>query len=422
MNVDICITHNKGLGYSFNEGIRLAKNEMVLQIEDDWIPRQIIKSAEYGIHNIAYNILKKKKGIVRLYQDPIYTNVIGSHLGAKLCIDPHYHLEAIKANKNDMYKHLTNGYYYSNAPQFKLKSFVTDIGMYPESVPPPIVETDIAKKFLASDEYKIYYIVSIFHTISADVDSIRDIHLKKNNNNTNQKTIKDNISKGVTKYNYEYVYGFGNHHLPGKLTDFATRKTTLYPSPYTDVFTTLGFHKKVFSYDNLDYFRSIIKQRKNHFEDTDDNGKIYSISFSDRKLDKDENVNYFLNCIDGLEKMLKSNCSINFLYNTYKLYENDVSPSSDVTKSVIEDLYDIRKTIMCSFMCDKISMTIITFDENETYDNNNISYDIQPVEGYEGIIKVIIKCQFITHSNWYNLLQNNIITITNLYVDLHSVD
>lgn len=198
---------------------------------------------------------------------------------------------------------------------------------------------------------------------------------------------------------------------------------SMYPSPYTDGFLTLGFHKKVFSYDNLDYFREIIKKRKNHFGDINDDGDKISISFPDRKLDKDtdENVNYFLKSINGLEKILKSNTSINFLYSSYKINNDDASPSSDVTISTIQKLYDIRNIIMRNFMCDKIAITIITFDEDEIYDNNNISYDIQYVDGYEGIIKVIIRCQNLTFNNWYNLLQNNMTTITNLYIDLHTV-
>lgn len=228
MDVDICVTHNNGLGYSFNEGIRLAKNEMVLQLEDDWIPNQLLKETEKGIHNIAYDILKKKKGVLRLYCDPLHNKIVGSHLGAKICIDPHYHLEIIKADKNVMYDRFKYGYYYSNAPQFKLKSFVTDIGLYPESASPPIVETTIGKKFLASDEYKIFFIVSIFTIIGNGSDSIRDIHLNKNLNqnrkNNSNDNIKDNISRKIAKYNYEYVYGFGNHHLPGKLIEFASKK------------------------------------------------------------------------------------------------------------------------------------------------------------------------------------------------------
>lgn len=406
--VDLCITHNNGLGYSFNEGLKRAKNELVLQIEDDWIPHSLFKNVEHGIHNLAYDILKKKKGVVRLYQDPIHSkHISGSQLGVKVCTDPCYHLEIIKANKNDMYNHKTYGYYYSNAPQFKLKSFSTDIGNYLESARPPMVERDIAKKFLASDDYRIFYIFSFFCIIG--FDSIRDYSLHHNPPNIN--------------YKYEHIHSFGNHHLPGKLIKTASSELVgsspnTVSSPYDDVFVTLNFHKKVFSYDNLNYFRDVINKRRNHYGEDQDT----SISFPDRNLNIPENVDHYLKCIDNLEYLLKSNSSINFLYSIYKNNENDVSASSDTTKEAIDDLYVIKNMIKQNYKCDKISMTIITFEENETYDNDNISYLIQPVENYEDITKVIIKCQNVTHSSWIKMLGKNKKTITNLYIDLHTLD
>lgn len=407
VGVDLCITHNNGLGYSFNEGLTLAKNELVLQIEDDWVPHPLFKNVEHGIHNLAYDILKKKKGIVRLYQDPIHSKHIpGSQLGVKVCTDPCYHLEIIKADKNDMYDHKKYGYYYSNAPQFKLKSFLSDIGKYLESSRPPLVERDIAKKFLASDDYRIFYIFSFFCMIG--FDSIRDFSLHHNPPNI--------------KYMYEYVYSFGNHHLPGKLIDIASSGLVgslpfnTVTSPYDDVFVKLNFHKKIFSQDNLDYFREIIKKRRNHYEVDRDT----SISFPDRSINDTTNVNHYLKCIDNLEYLLKSNCSINFLYSTYKNNDDDVSPFSNTTINAIEELHIIKDMIKQNYKCDKISMTIITFEENDTYDNDNISYIIQPVEDHENIFKVIIKCQNVTHSNWIKILRNNKNTITKLYIDLHT--
>jgi hypothetical protein len=211
VGVNKCITHNKGLGYSFNEGIKQAKNELILQIEDDWVPNYIFKGFEQGIHKMAYNILKQKKGVVRLYPDPIHSkpdpNINGWILGIKVCNDPCFHLELVKPKREEIKKHWLYSYYYTNAPQFKLKSFSEEIGYYKENCSPPEVEGDISQKFMNSNiDYKVFFICDMF-VINGN-DSIRDNDYKLDYTKNN-------------KYSYEQIISLGNHHLTGKILKIA---------------------------------------------------------------------------------------------------------------------------------------------------------------------------------------------------------
>jgi hypothetical protein len=404
VGVNKCITHNCGLGYSFNEGIRQAKNELILQIEDDWIPNPIFKSFEQGIHNMAYNILKSKKGIVRLYPDPIHSkpdpNINGWILGVKIWNNPCFHLELVKPKKEELNKHWLFSYYYTNAPQFKLKSFVDDIGYYKENCSPPEVESDISKKFMFSEiDYKVFFICDMF-VINGN-DSIRDNDYKLDYTKNN-------------KYNYEQIISLGNHHLTGKILKIARGEYDKYPFDRT--FLTTEFLKDLFNNENMDFFREIINMEKQHYGD-----KINYISFPEKNLKKIEDKNYYLSCINNLGSVLQNNASINFIYSTYKLENDDLNPNSEKTKNIIEELEVIQNKIKNNYKCNKIGMTIITFEENEMYDNDNIEYNIEKIMEKQDFNKVIIKCKEITNTNWLYILEKNPNTIYKLYCDLYLV-
>lgn len=402
--VDKCIIHNNGLGFSFNEGIRQAKNELILQIEDDWVPNHIFKGFEQGIHQMAYNIMKEKKGVVRLYPDPIHSkpdpNINGWILGVKIWNNPCFHLELIRPQTDEINKHWLFSYYYTNCPQFKLKSFVDDIGYYKENCSPVDVETDISMKFLKSDpDYKVYFICDMF-VINGNY-SIRD------------NTHKLDYTK-KNKYSFEQVISLGNHHLTGKILKIANGNYDVYPFDRT--FLTHDFLKNLFDYQNMDFFREIINLEKQHYGD-----KIKYISFPEKNLKKTEDKIYYMKCIDNLEKSLNNNTAINFIYSLYKLDENDLEPNSEKTNEIIEELQIIQNKIKQNYNCDKIGVTIITFETNDIYNNENIEYNIENIEDKNDIYKIIIKCKEITNTNWLYILEKNQEVIYKLYCDLYLV-
>jgi hypothetical protein len=404
VGVDKCVIHNNGLGYSFNEGLKLAKNEMILQIEDDWVPNYIFKNFEQGVHINAYNILKFKKGIVRLYPDPIHSkpepNINGWILGNNICMNPCFHLELIKPKKEDINKHWLYSYYYTNCPQFKLKSFANDIGFYRENCTPVEVETDISKRFLESDiDYKVFFICALF-VINGN-DSIRDNNYKLDYTKKN-------------KYTYEKIISLGNHHLTGKILKFSGGEYDMFPFDRT--FLTVDFLDDIFSEKNLDNFRKIIDAKKQHYG----NSQNY-ISFPEKNLLKFDDLNYYLKSIDNLEFQLKNNSSINFIYSHYKNEKDDLNPNSIKTLELIENLRNIQKKIKENYNCDKIGMTIITFNENEKFDNNNIEYTIKYIGDKDDMYIVIINCKEITNTNWIYILEKNIEKFYKLYCDLHMV-
>lgn len=404
VGVDKCIVHNNGLGYSFNEGLKQAKNELILQIEDDWVPNYIFKEFEQGIHNMAYDILKAKKGIVRLYPDPIHSkpepNINGWILGVKIWNNPCFHLELVKPQKENINKHWLFSYYYTNAPQFKLKAFAEDIGYYKENCPPPEVESDISQKFLNSDvDYKVFFICDMF-VINGN-DSIRD-------NNYKLDYTKNN------KYNYEQIISLGNHHLTSKIIKISMGNYDKYPFDRT--FLTIDFLKDLFLQPNLNFFRKIIETKKDHF-----GNNINYISFPEKNLKNQEDSDYYLKCIDNLEIALNNNMSINFIYSTYKLDENDLKPNSDKTIHIIEDLDFIQNNIKKNYNCNKIGMTIVTFEENNIYDNDNTCYYMENIPGKTDINKIVIKCNEITNQNWSYIIEKNSDMFYKLYCDLHLI-
>jgi hypothetical protein len=404
VGVNKCITHNNGLGFSFNEGLKQAKNELILQIEDDWVPNYIFKHFEQGIHKMAYDIMKQKKGVVRLYPDPIHSkpdpNINGWILGVKIWNKPCFHLELVKPKKEEINKHWLYSYYYTNCPQFKLKSFVEDIGYYKENCSPVEVEQDISRKFLNSEnDYKVYFICDMF-VINGN-ESIRDNDYKLDYAKNN-------------KFSYEKIISIGNHHLTGKILKIAKGEYDKYPFDRT--FLTIEFLKDLFSYQNMDLLRNIIEEEKQHH-----GNKINYISFPEKNFKKIEDKKYYLDCINNFENALQNNTSINFIFSLYKLENDDLNPNSEKTKNTIEELEIIQNKIKNNYKCNKIGMTIITFEENNLCNNDNIEYIIEKVENKNDINKVIIKCKEITNTNWLYILEKNPETIYRLYCDLYLV-
>ncbi len=150
-----CYTHNKGMGHGFNWGIQNAKNEYILQIEDDWIIEigggnerflPNLDALHYHISN-RIKILEKYDGIFKF-----------THLG-----DDHYKSGKVELNFED-YKFLEwnkpeeykintwDIFRYSNQPHLKRKNLHEEIGWYKEEVPPHEVEEDMCRKLQLSDK------------------------------------------------------------------------------------------------------------------------------------------------------------------------------------------------------------------------------------------------------------------------------
>lgn len=152
-----CYTHEKGLGHSFNWGISNAKNDFVLQTEDDWI---------IGVDkDIFVNDLKNKIKILNEFGGFFkFTNLDDKEYRAGKKQLEYNKYEFLEWNKTNRFMFGTNNMYrYSNQPHIKKRNFHDDIKhYYVENKPPNVVELDMCYKFQISNNRVFSYPSSIF--------------------------------------------------------------------------------------------------------------------------------------------------------------------------------------------------------------------------------------------------------------------
>ena len=140
-------THSKGLGFSFNEGARLSKRNIILQTEDDWIvDNKYLKTKEdfmVLLFNCWQILFKHKTCCVKL--DGGMFDEIGGSSGYPLgwikhqYEDKFYYYEYNLPTKQEMDNNWWLHYAFSNHPHLKLKHSVIE-HPYPEDVDPGTLE------------------------------------------------------------------------------------------------------------------------------------------------------------------------------------------------------------------------------------------------------------------------------------------
>lgn len=150
-----CYTHDKGMGHSWNSGIRNAENNLILQIEDDWvlevggrneknIPNR--ESFFYHLEN-RINIVEKSDGLFK------FTNIDDEFWPPGKIKHDFDGYKCKELRRPLTFNPLSwDMYIYSNQPHLKKKSFHEDVGYYVENCPPSIVEIDMCKKVFNSNK------------------------------------------------------------------------------------------------------------------------------------------------------------------------------------------------------------------------------------------------------------------------------
>lgn len=154
LGVDRSYHHTKGLGHSFNWGIKAAKHDVILQMEEDWMcnwcyegkpePHKVIKISQYAVEKV----MKDPSTFVRLDNMRHDWYKPGS---VNLGVEPSTSREIFQLNKVNDLRHWQNGYnpyFYSNHPHIKHRSFHEQVGDFAERVTVPKVELDMCKKVL----------------------------------------------------------------------------------------------------------------------------------------------------------------------------------------------------------------------------------------------------------------------------------
>lgn len=144
-----CYIHNKGLGHSFNWGMKNASNDLILQMEDDWIILdELFKNIQTWI-----KVVSTQGGNLRLTH-PVPKEWIPGKTEIKMDGTVYYEL-----NKPRIPEHWKcidvnnwNIYYYSNHPHIKNRKIHDKIGYYIEGASVPDVEIDMCIKYLRGNE------------------------------------------------------------------------------------------------------------------------------------------------------------------------------------------------------------------------------------------------------------------------------
>jgi hypothetical protein len=162
----VYFTHAKGLGFSFNEGSRLSKHKIVLQIEDDWIISNRYLENSNDVKILLFNcylVLNKYKNThacVRL--DGGMFDEIGGSDGYPLGSVKHqynnkfiyyeYNLPTEQQMNDNWWLH----YAFSNHPHLKFKN-TTLSNPYPEDIDPGSLENTYSVEWILKN-YPIFYI------------------------------------------------------------------------------------------------------------------------------------------------------------------------------------------------------------------------------------------------------------------------
>ena len=145
---DICITHQNGLGYSWNKGMELAKNEYILQTEDDWIIQKRNRPGTLNEDTLfiqdyidkCFDFIDQNKNSCIRLDKGVFTNLPKNPLTYEKIDDNIYKYnipseDLVKKNPWSMY-------YFCNHPQIKHKD-INKIINYKENCSPYEVEINI---------------------------------------------------------------------------------------------------------------------------------------------------------------------------------------------------------------------------------------------------------------------------------------
>lgn len=157
-------THNRGLGYTFNHGNKLAKNDIILQTEDDWIIRNRYLTTPNEFKTLLFKatqvLNKHDNSCVRL--DGGMFDEIGGSNGYPLGWNKHRLTETCKyysyvlPTRTQMEENIWLHYAFCNHPHLKLKK-ITVNNPYPENVSPAIVENDYSVNWILN-KYNVFYV------------------------------------------------------------------------------------------------------------------------------------------------------------------------------------------------------------------------------------------------------------------------
>lgn len=150
-----CYTHDHGMGHGWNWGIKNAKNDLILQIEDDWIV-EIGGNNEKEIPTLErfyYHLGNRIKVVNQFGGIFKFTFINDEYYPSGKTPQEYEGYNFLEYNRPQSYVNNTwDMYYYANQPHLKKKKLHDKVGYYLEDAPPEKVEIDMCKKYYDSGE------------------------------------------------------------------------------------------------------------------------------------------------------------------------------------------------------------------------------------------------------------------------------
>jgi glycosyltransferase involved in cell wall biosynthesis len=147
---------NEGLGRNTNKGLRAARGEFILQLQDDWRCHGPPNFIEAALEVFAE---RPDVGLVRLrpMQSP---GAYDRHLTSTG--------RTVRVYKQGAYQY-TGAYAYTDNPHIKRRSFHDRLGLYRENVPMTIMESDFCQRVDECSELRVAEIIGydVFEHIGA---------------------------------------------------------------------------------------------------------------------------------------------------------------------------------------------------------------------------------------------------------------
>ncbi len=137
---------NRGLGASSNAGIRVARGEYILHLQDAW---RCMGPGDFIEASLDVLAVRPDVGAVRL-RGPLGGCLEVEHceVGCGRAVDV-YPCGGLKG---------TGAYIYSDNPHLKRKSFHEELGYYLEGVPMTVTEIDFCQRFERQDRWRFAWI------------------------------------------------------------------------------------------------------------------------------------------------------------------------------------------------------------------------------------------------------------------------
>ena len=439
----IYFIHTKGLGFSYNEGIRLSKQNIILQIEDDWIIDNKYLKTEKDVKILLLKCCKilSMNEISCVKLDGGMFDEIGGSDGYPLGWVRHqykdefiyyeYNLPTKEEMKNNWWLH----YAFSNHPHLKLKNCVIKYP-YPENIDPGTLENEYSTNWILLLN-PIYYVpineesIRICGITNPDKNIYKMVEVILLIPNSAYIFIKEYLDIFILKCEFKYILfddSNGEEYDIEQTADYIKENIYIYVSCRIFSLSITNSDNNIGLLNTESYDRHINQYGNKSIRNLAHNQKIsFLIEYSEENINNLKTQNEFNNIkiffcpatvlnneIHNYEKTLNItslNCN-KYFERRYKIIEKIKNNNIDIQN--INLFGENRDNIL---MRSKIFLNIHSFDNYDILEQtkiNRLIYNKVIVISENGNkIKDTFIEKYIIHCDYNNLVEKTIDVINN---------